>query len=98
MQKASYNTCKQRNLYAIENNSKAHNNKKHQSSYSEHQKQSATPKYCNKTQEFMYTKNLKLHTLECKNAFHNASKAQLQILYTMMIPRGMGVSYLEAFA
>jgi hypothetical protein len=28
MQKTSYNICKQQKLYAIENNSKAHNNKK----------------------------------------------------------------------
>jgi hypothetical protein len=75
MQKTSYKICKQQKLYAVENNSKAHNNKKHQSTYSKHQNQSATPKYCNKLQEFMYTKNLKLHTLECRNAFYNASKA-----------------------
>jgi hypothetical protein len=65
----------QENLYAIENDSKVHNNKKHQSTYSKHQKQSATPKYCNGTQKFMYTKKILMHTLECKNAFHNASKA-----------------------
>ncbi len=43
MQKTSYKICKQQKLYGIENNSKAHNKKKHQSTYSKHQNQSATP-------------------------------------------------------
>ncbi len=43
----------------------------------------------------MYTKNLRLHTLKCKSAFHNASKSWSQILCIMMISRGMGLSYLE---
>jgi len=77
MQKISYNTCKQQNLYAIENNSKAHNIMQHQNIYNEHQK-NATPKYlkieCNKiciqlkiTQKHTTTKNTKVLIVNTKS-------------------------------
>jgi hypothetical protein len=69
MQKISYNTCKQQNLYAIENNSKAHNIMQHQNIYNEHQK-NATPKYlkieCNKI----------FYTIENNSKAHNNKKHQ----------------------
>ncbi len=91
LQNICYNTWKQENLYVVGSNLIGHNKMQHQSIINQmHHKM----KYCNRTQEYKYTKNLKLHTLECKMHF-TILKAWSQTLYTMMISRRMRFSYLD---
>jgi hypothetical protein len=68
LQKICYNTWKQQNSYVVGSNSKGHNKVQHQSIINQMHQKMKILWYNTRVQVHQ---NLKLHTLECKNAFHN---------------------------